>query len=496
MGDLAAADAAGDSQLAQHIVGKIKSLRAPSGAVAFGRGVGQGASLGFGDEAGGSFSAAQQEIARHPEMLGVPDADLYATAGARNEDYTQARDQGRAENDAAQKEHPWLYGAGQVAGAAPVAAATGGGGWARLIGTGAALGATSGLGDSKAEDAGGLAKDTAVSGGVGALLPAAFLGLGKAIPALASGLRSGATATGRRILRNVGGSMGAKVPLSGEAVQEAYNSGVFKPLGTAKGAATRLEEIRASLGDQKARIVKALEQAGITGPEADALAQQYAAEATSTAATSMNPSVPRVFESAAEQVGSKPTVGGRLGLQQAEDLKSSLQDSATAAYKQLEPNELAQAKKSAASIMRQSVEDQISQQTASASPDTQAIAAQFKPLKARLGKIIEASDVANEGVARAANRHGFSLYDVLAGSGGMAHGGPVEAAASTLGSYLLRTRGPSTAGVAMQGGANALDWLTKPALTSKQARTQALIDILMRKSLPAASEVSGARAIE
>jgi hypothetical protein len=459
----------------------------------FGRGAAQGLTMGFGDELAGAGAAAQQKLS---EFAGTMDPEMHALAHADSEPYQQTRDAIRTANDAAQKEHPWLYAGGQVTGAAPLAMATGGGGAARLIATSAGMGALSGTGESKAETPGGVLEDAAKGGAIGAVLPAAVVGVGKAAPALASGLRAGANATGRRILRNVGGSIGAKVPLSEEAVQEAYNSGVFKPFGTSKGAASRLEQIRAWLGDQKARIVKALEDAGIVGPEADALLQQYGAEATSRASTSMNPSVPRVFESAAEQVGSKPAVNGRLGLQQAEDLKSSLQDMASAAYKQLEPNEVAEAKKAAASMMRQAVENEITQQAAGASPQTQAIAAQFKPLKERLGKIIEASDVANEGVARAANRNKFGILDIMAGSGGFAHGGPLEGAAAAVGSHILRTRGPSTAGVAMQAGANALDFLTKPALTPAQAQTQALIDAILKKALPAASETSGAHVVE
>lgn len=463
---------------------------------AFGRGAAQGLTLGFGDEMAGSYDAARKEIERHPEMLGVPDAELYALGGASNEDYRGMRDEMRVSNDAAQAAHPWMYAGGQVAGAAPLAVATGGGGAAQMIATGGALGAATGLGDSKAEDAAGMLKDTAEGGALGALLPAGVLGLGKAVPALAGALRSGANATGRRVLRNVGGSISAKVPVSPEAVQEAFQSGVFKTFGTAKGAASRLEAIRAQLGDQKGRIVDALEKAGITGPEAETLAQQYAAEAVSRGSSSMNPSVPRVFESAAEQVGSKPAPGGRLGLRQAEELKGSLQDMADSAYKQLEPHELANAKKGAAAIMRQAVEDSLAQQAAGASPETQAIASQFVPVKQRLGRIIEASDVAREGVARAANRHGFSLGDMVLSSGAMAHGGPLGGALSAVSTPILRGRLPSTAAVAMQGGANALDFLTKPALTPAQAQTQALIEAILKKSLPAASEVGGARVVE
>src|SRR3982750_3243962 len=62
---------------------RISDLAGKTGrAEAFGRGAMQGASLGYGDEMAGGYTAAQKQIERMPELKGVPDAELYASAMA------------------------------------------------------------------------------------------------------------------------------------------------------------------------------------------------------------------------------------------------------------------------------------------------------------------------------------------------------------------------------------------------------------------------------
>lgn len=450
---------------------------------ALARGAGQGATLGFGDEINAGVQAA-----------GIKLAGQTGSQKSLGQLYRENRDTFRREDAAAKAAHPWVYGAGQVAGGAPLALATGGGaaaGAGRIIGTGAALGGATSLGESTAQTPLGMAGDAALGAAFGAAVPAGVLGLGKAIPAVSGALRKGAIGTARRILVNKTGSLSAAKALPAEAVQEVLDSGVIKPLGTSAGAAQRLEGLRETVGDQYGRIVDALEKAGITGPDAQALAQQYAAEGSAAGAQSMNPAVPGIYASAAEQVASKPTTGGRLGLSQGEQLKRSLQGMAKSAYKKLEPGEVGQAHEAAASMMRQAIEDEIATQAPNAAPETQAIAAQFEPIKQRLSRVIAAGNVAREGANRAANRNAFSLRDILMGMGGMAHGGALEGIGAGMGGHLLTSRGPSTAATAMNAGANALDFLTGPALTPSQARTQALIQALRSRALPLAAEEAG-----
>jgi hypothetical protein len=252
--------------------------------------------------------------------------------------------------------------------------------------------------------------------------------------------------------------LSASKPLSDEAAQEVLDIGAIKPFGTSRGAAQRVDTARATAGDTYAKIVKALEGHGVVGPEADALAQQYAAEGTAVGANSMNPAVPNAYATAADQLAGKPTVNGRLALSQAENLKRSLQDQARSAYKQMQPDELARAHEATASMMRQAVEDEIARQAPGLNPQGQAIAAQFEPVKQQTGRLIEASNVAQQGMARAANRHAFSPYDIAVGAAELAHSGnPIKTAAATLLMHELRTRGPSTAATALDFAAKRLE---------------------------------------
>jgi hypothetical protein len=297
---------------------------------------------------------------------------------------------------------------------------------------------------------------------------------------LADLLEQAGIKAGRRALSGGGTISGAKA-LSDDAVREALRSGAIKFGGTLQGASERLNALREAVGAQKGAIIDALEKSGIVGPEAEAMAQQYLAEGRAAGATSMNPAVPRVYENAAEQlVGrpaghmspampAKPTVNGRLGLSQAEDLKGSLQDMAESAYRQMQPHEVGSAQKATASMMRQAVEDEIARQAPGASPQTQAIANQFVPVKQRLGNIIEASDVASTAANRASKNRFFSLSDYVAGAGGLATGEPVTAITSSVIPHFARTRGSSSVAAAAWTGSDIARKLTQIAVTNPQA---------------------------
>lgn len=140
----------------------------------------------------------------------------------------------------------------------------------------------------------------------------------------------------------------------------------------------------------------------------------------------------------------------RLGLTQGENIKRSFQDQASAAYKQLDPGEVGEAKTDAASILRAAVERSIERQAALAPR----AAADFVPVKQRLGPLIEAGNAADRGAVMADRRHAISLIDLLAATAG-GHGDPLKSAGVALGSKALRTFGPSAATWALKGGANA-----------------------------------------
>lgn len=197
MADLAAADAAGDHDLAQHIAGLIKAAPAGVGKPeSLGRGAAQGATMGFGDEIQGAVQAAGMKAL--PDWLGGSDdprslADLYR----------EQRDVARKENADASAANPKTYLAGELAGGAAPAIATAGGAAApkaagigqrllRAAGTGAKWGAVTGLGDSRADltkgDIGGAASDTAQGAALGAGVSAGLTGAGAAGKAAISGV--------------------------------------------------------------------------------------------------------------------------------------------------------------------------------------------------------------------------------------------------------------------------------------------------------------------
>lgn len=146
----------------------------PGGGEALARGAGQGFTLGFGDEINGGVQALGDKLMGSDKSLG----DLYR----RN------RDVFRSENDQAKAAHPYLYGAGEVAGSIPTTflpglnVGKGAKALQVLLRTGAAGGLT-GLGNSNADltqgQYGQAAKDTAVGTGLGVAAGGAGLLLGK-----------------------------------------------------------------------------------------------------------------------------------------------------------------------------------------------------------------------------------------------------------------------------------------------------------------------------
>lgn len=191
MKDLARADAAGDTQLAQHIAGRIKDLRArvqsaqdSTRDVASGPAVqkiGEGLIPGYNRVVAGIAAATDP-------LLGI---NTGPTFGERYQNRLRAS---QAQSDKTQTEHPWLSAAGQTIGGVPLAIMTGGAsraapavegvtrGAQALTGlrVGAGLGAAYGAGNAPADagvgtiashTAGGAILGGGMGAGMGALLP-------------------------------------------------------------------------------------------------------------------------------------------------------------------------------------------------------------------------------------------------------------------------------------------------------------------------------------
>ena len=222
MADLAAADAAGDTQLATVIASKIKALRGPqmqashttippptadkvARSESAARGALQGASFGFGDEAAGALAAA------------IPALDREAVGNGQTfgERYRNARDFYRGRNAVAEKSNPGTYLTGQVAGAvAPTLVGAGPANAGAALRSAAGQGALQGAGYSDADSARGLAGDTALGAGVGL----AGYGAGQILGKVASATRG---AAGRILARAQGKASQQAADESAEAVASA-----------------------------------------------------------------------------------------------------------------------------------------------------------------------------------------------------------------------------------------------------------------------------------
>jgi hypothetical protein len=450
-------------------------------------GLSQGATLGFGDELNGVVGGALDKAL--PESFGG------AAAGKSFTDlYRENRDLARQVNARGAKEHPLAYlGGNIVGGVAAGALAPGAGGaraattGARLVNamrTGATLGAVNGLGSSDADltqgDVGGAAKDTVTGAALGASFAGAGQLAGEAVPAIASRLadpvRQAAINSGRRVLTNTSSSLTNKVPLAEEAVEEAFRQGAIRPLGTTAEAAEVLSGAREQLGQNYQSILQRLEQAGVTGPHAQTLAQELAGEGREIAANTLGSPRPAVFNQVADELAPGVTqarqriidqlreqgIGpahaeqiadqamqtwrpaqmlkpvdaqGNLGLTQAESMKRELQHSARAEYDKLNALQTprGEAQEAVASRVRQSIEDSVHNQ-AHLAPDE---AAAFVPAKEQLSRVIQASNAASAGANRGLRNNAIGMRDMVAVAGGGAPAG--------IAMHVARTRGTATA---------------------------------------------------
>lgn len=185
-----------------------------------GRGLAQGASLGFADEAAGALSNIANKFSNTDNSL------------FDSENYAKARDDWRAADKAAQAANPNTYLAGQVGGG--VALPLGPIGLAK----GALLGATQGLGSSEADSLGGAAADTALGAGLGGALGAAAPSIGRGISKVGNFANDALEGTSD-FLKGAAGTFANRATNSGFG-REALDSGAIKLGDTAGDIAGRL----------------------------------------------------------------------------------------------------------------------------------------------------------------------------------------------------------------------------------------------------------------
>ncbi len=227
---------------------------------ALGLGGAQGASLGFGDEATGAIQALGNKYL--PESMGGG-----GTAG-----YSEERDAARAENQAAQKAHPYAYGAGEIAGALPSTIATGGAG-SKLatVGANAGLGLYNGLGRSDADLLKGEFGEASEDAGLNALLSGGFSAAGEFAGAGIKGAKN--WLSGKANLKRVNAAHPdiRDLKLLGgedEAMrlgQSLKDEGVVGPFSNAQDVAERANPVRQKVAGELDTVYSGLDEAS-TGP--------------------------------------------------------------------------------------------------------------------------------------------------------------------------------------------------------------------------------------
>lgn len=186
-------------------------------------GAARGVTLGFNDEVAAALKTAYEAGRRSLQKVGLADDDSVMLPEGVDESrpgltdfYAQQRDGIRSDIESVRAENPKAFLAGEVAGAmalptpkiAPFGPATTMAGGAAAFGaravnaglSAAPLAAAAGLGNSEANTVGGLARDTAVGGGVGLAAGAAGQGLGEGLMAAGRGARNLAERAGFRAI--------------------------------------------------------------------------------------------------------------------------------------------------------------------------------------------------------------------------------------------------------------------------------------------------------
>lgn len=228
-----------------------EDIAPPSTLEATGRGIVQGASMGFSDEATGAGEAAWNKLTGDEQGF----LDLYR----------KHRDESRTKNKAAQEAHPYAYGAGNVGGA--IATALPAGAAAAGVKGAAVIGALSGLGGSEADltkgDVVPAAVDTAAGAGVGAATAgllnkvggttAAAGGVGPALKEEAGKFAEGATGATRNQLERF--RPGAGKELLKRGIVKFFDS----PGKIAQRAAEEMERSGAGIGE----VLKNLDEQGV-----------------------------------------------------------------------------------------------------------------------------------------------------------------------------------------------------------------------------------------
>lgn len=327
---------------------------------------------------------------------------------------------------------------------------------ASSVATGGAYGALGGATDGEADltrgDISGVLADTAR----GAVSGAAW---GAGGGALAEGARAGIPWLRRLAVRNTKeaiqdhSNIGAatRKPMRDESAAQMLDDNQVRAFDNVADIYDRIVPAADAEGARLGRIIGDLERSGYTGPNAQVLAQQLEAQGVRLSPNiSSDKSPARVFADEAANVRNVPRSSAEgplvpnpgaqspyLGLQQAENIKSSIQGRAK--FQKLESNEREDALKQASRTVRQATEDALFEQAAMRDADAvqsmralgyspQEIAElgaggvgrqrvqQFLDQKARTGRYLDAAQFSTRGRSKFDQRPREGLTDSIAGA--------------------------------------------------------------------------------
>jgi hypothetical protein len=437
------------------------------------RGVEQGFTFGFADELGGLQQATADVVSRGlprfvNDALGIEtryQKPLLESGGDLLDIYRQGRNENRAEYAKAKERSPYLYGGGSFLGGM-VAPGGAGKSIGKALKAGGGYGALEGMGSSEADltklDAGNLARfgiDPALGGVGGVGGGAAGYGIQKYVaPAVKRGgeylYKKGIEKAGKFLTGGVT-SIDPKKAISPEATEEALKAGTIPYGAEIEGTLSRIGN-KVKTGDAaREGVLDSSEFMGNEGPLFRKLIAEADKRGKQVASTSLNPAKEKVWFDLRDRLiqlaKRDPATGtinsiktARAGLKRNEGFKSDLYDMID--WDNVTERPVNRQRKAAAAMLKEATEASLDAAGKKAGPGSfeADLAQEFRPVKQRLGNLLEAEEFALDAAEKARRKPEkapIRAGELLAWAQGIPAVGPVVRGAQ----HLLETRGPATA---------------------------------------------------
>lgn len=411
------------------------------------RGLAQGATFGWADEIAGAVEGALTD-----------------------KTYEQARDESRANFKKAKEANPNTYLAGELGGSVATAAVPGLGAANTLRGAlalGAGIGAASGAGNSEAESADGLAKDTLLGLGVGGAGAGVGYGVAKAVPwaAKTAGEKLKALAE-MRAVKSLGGSKKMLENLKKTPGAESrlgrtlLDKKVVTPLAGKEKMAERLSGVVDDKIDDLTGVIDDVSKAqGKMSPE-NALRMEAAKFSPAEAAEALKNELRQKYSHIPEDILAPQLEAidkwlnktGRMDIKDVQAFKTQMQNFIKdGSYLKSNPGLAQETLKGIRSQLKTGVEKN-ADEFASIMGEQ---GGQIKSINQDLGGLFQGQDMVDDAIARGAKNRTVSLTDYISGGAGAEVAGPMGMAAA-LGNKVVREKGSQVSAVAMDKAAKFL----------------------------------------